>query len=482
MKDMRGRLRSRGLPVVDNNKMASPMSNKLLCALCLISAIWAVPGQAAVSQAEANRLGNSLTPFGAIRAGNSAGTIPRWDGGDTRIPDGYGGTGSHHVNPYPDDEVLYSIDINNLDEYRDRLGKGVIAMMETYPDTFRLDVYETRRSHTAPAHVIENTRKNATRAELMNDGNGMRNAFGGYPFPILHGSNENQAMQAMWNHLVRWRGRFMEREATEVVVVNGQYRGVKSRVETFFNYNRKGGSPESLDNIINYYLSTVLEPKQYAGGGILVHETLDQVREPRKAWGFSAGRVREAPSLGYDSPIAAAGNLRTVDDTDVFNGALDRYNWTYRGREEILIPYNNFLISEAGLSYDEILGDFHLNPDLVRWELHRVHVVEANLREDARHLYHKRVFYIDEDSWNVAMVDQYDNEGQLWRVTLAMLKNFYELPGVWTSVEAFNDLKVRRYHVQGLDTESPGTRKFSEEFPGKRYFSPFTLRRRLLDY
>lgn len=474
------------LPVSShNNKMAGPMykimRKHLLSALCIsmLATAGMATSQAAVSQAEAARLGNTLTPFGATRAGNADGTIPRWTGGDTRVPEGYGGTGSHHINPYPDDQVLYTVGADNIDRYREQLPDGVAAMIRAYPDTFRVNVYQTRRSHTAPDHIVENTRRNATRSSLVDGGNGIQNAFGGYPFPILHGSNEDQAMQAMWNHLTRWRGRWAEREYTEVVVANGQYRGVTMRQEVFFNWNREGGSPETLENIINYYLSTVIAPAHFAGGGILVHETLDQVKEPRKAWGFSAGEVRRAPSLGYDAPIAAAGNLRTVDDTDTFNGALDRYNWEYKGLQEKLIPYNNFEITSNRYTYDDVLDDKHLNTDLARWELHRVHVVEATLREDARHLYHKRVFYIDEDSWNIAIVDQYDDKDELYRVTMAMLKNFYDLPGVWADLEAYYDLNMGLYHATGLINESAGTRAFKNDFPGKRYFSPFTLRQRL---
>ncbi|MGM0570465.1 DUF1329 domain-containing protein [Marinobacter sp.] len=464
--------------------MYETMQKKLIPALCvsLLALTSASFTQAAVSQAEASRLGNSLTPFGAVRAGNSEGTIPRWTGGDTTRPDGYEGSGDHHVNPYPDDEPRYEVTAENMDDYRDVLADGVVAMMEAYPQTFRLRVFPTRRSHTAPDHIAENTRKNAVRASLVDGGNGVQNAFGGHPFPILHGNSEEKAMQAMWNHLTRWRGRWAEREYTEVVVVNGQYGGVTMRQEVFFNWNKEGGSPEDLDNIVNYYLSTVIAPEQYAGGGILVHETLDQVKEPRKAWGFSAGEVRRAPSLGYDAPIASAGNLRTVDDTDTFNGALDRYNWEYKGLQEMLIPYNNFEITSDKYTYDDVLDKQHLNADLMRWELHRVHVVEANLREDARHLYHKRVFYIDEDSWNIALVDQYDDEGNLYRVTMAMLKNFYDMPGVWADLEVYHDLKKGIYHATGLINESKGTRTFKNDFPGKRYFSPFTLRRRLADY
>ena len=457
------------------------MPNKLIPALCLsLLALTTVAHlQAAVSQGQANRLGNSLTPSGAVRAGNSDGSIPRWEGGDTSVPAGYDGTGDHHPDQYPDDEPRFVVTAENLDQYRAVVPDGAAAMLKAYPESFRLRVYPTRRNHSVPDHIAEHSARNAVRASLVDGGNGVQNAFGGYPFPILHGSSEEKAMQAMWNHITRWRGRYTEREFAEVVVVEGQFRPITMRQEVFFNWNREDGSPESLDNIINYYLSTVLAPKQYAGGGILVHETLDQVKEPRKAWGFSAGEVRRAPSLGYDAPIASSGNLRTVDDTDVFNGALDRYHWEYQGLQEKLIPYNNFQLSSDRYSYDDVLGDYHLNPELTRWELHRVHVVEATLRDDARHLYHKRVFYIDEDSWNIALADQYDDEGNLWRVTMAMLKNFYDLPGVWIDIAAYHDLKVRRYHVQGLVNETEGSRVFRDEFPGRRYFSPFTLRRRL---
>ncbi|GGY58977.1 hypothetical protein GCM10007071_01470 [Marinobacter zhanjiangensis] len=463
--------------------MYETMQKKLIPALCIsLLALASVnTTQAAVSQAQANRLGNSLTPFGAIRAGNPEGTIPRWTGGDTTIPDGYQGNGDHHVNPYPDDKPRYVVTADNIEEYRDMLPDGVAALINRYPETFKVRVLPTRRTHTAPDHVVENTKDNATSASLVDGGNGIKNAFGGHPFPILHGTSEEKAKQAIWNHTTRWRGRYVKREFSEVVVVGGKFRPVTMRQEIFFNWNMKGGSTETLDNIANYYLSTVIAPEQYAGGGILTHDTLDQVKEPRKAWGFSAGEVRRAPSLGYDAPIASSGGLRTVDDTDIYNGAPDRFNWEYKGLEEKIIPYNNFELTSDKYTYDEVLGDQHLNPDLMRWELHRVHVVEGILREDSRHLYHKRVFYIDEDSWNIAVADQYDDKGNLWRVSTGMLKNFYDLPGVINALDVFHDLHKGLYHVSGLVNESGSARLYEDEFPGKRYFSPFTLRRRLSD-
>ena len=344
----------------------------------------AAPVSAAVSSSQAARLGNELTPFGSPKAGNDAGTIPAWDGGITEPPAGYEGSGDFHPNPYPDDQVLFTINASNAEQYSEHLTDGLKAMLDTYPTTFRIPVYQTRRSHSVPDWVAQNTRENATSAEIVGAGAGIDGAFGGYPFPILHGNDEQKAWQVIWNHLTRWRGISLTRRASEVAVQqNGDYTLVTSQQEAFFNFYNPEGGEDQLENVIFYYLSFTQSPPRLAGGAILVHETMNQIINPRNGWGYNAGqrRVRRAPNLGYDSPIAAADNLRTADDTDIFNGALDRYNWTYEGKREIYVPYNNYEIAQEGLPYSEILGMSHLNPDLMRWELHRVHVVTATLKD-----------------------------------------------------------------------------------------------------
>lgn len=456
-------------------------NKKSLLGGLLALSIAASPALGAVSAAEARHLGNDLTPFGSIKQGNEAGTIPAWTGGLTTPPEGYEGSGQHHINPFPDDQPLFTISASNMAQYQDHLSEGVQAMLETYPTTFQVPVYISRRTHAVPGWVEENIRKNAVSARVVGDGAGLDGAYGGYPFPILSGSSEEKAWQVMWNHLTRWRGVSVTRRASEVAVQsNGDYTLVTSQQEAFFNFYNPDGGEGDLDNVIFYYLSFTQSPPRLAGGAILIHETLNQIINPRNGWGYNAGqrRVRRAPNLGYDSPIAAADNLRTADDTDIFNGALDRYNWSYKGMQEIYVPYNNYLLSEDGLPYSDILGVAHLNPDLTRWELHRVHVVEADLKDGQRHIYSKRRFYVDEDSWNILLADQYDGRGQLWRVTFGMAINYYELPGVWTVLDVYHDLQARRYHVLGLDTEEPGTRVFTDEVPNRRYYSPASLRRR----
>ena len=431
---------------------------------------------AAVAPAEAAKLGASLTPFGAEKAGNAAGTIPEWTGGITQAPAAYKTPGQHHVDPFADDKPLFTITKANLDQYKDNLTPGQIAMFNTYPNSYQMPVYQTRRSGSAPQWVYDNTIKNASTAKLLDGGNGFSDAYGGIPFPI-----PQNGVEALWNHIARYRGTYIVRRASEVAVQrNGSYSLVTSQQEAMFKFYNPKGTAADLNNIMFYYLSFTKSPARLAGGAVLVHETLDQVKEPRQAWGYNAGqrRVRRAPNLAYDTPIAAADGLRTADDTDMINGSPDRYDWKLIGKKEIYIPYNSYKVTSPEVKYKDLLQVGHLNPAFTRNELHRVWVVEGTLKSGSRHIYSKRTLFLDEDSWQAAVVDQYDGRGELWRVSIAYLKNYYDLPTTWSALDTFHDLQARRYHVQNLDNEEPSTIDFSQAVPDDGYFKPAALRRR----
>ncbi len=449
--------------------------NNWIAAGALALVVLASPSWAAVSVKEADRLKGELMPLGGERAGNGK-DIPPWRGGLTLPPLEYQEPGQHHVDPYPQDRPLFEITAANMEQYADHLTEGQQAMFRKYPDTFRMPIYQTRRTAAAPEWVYENTYKNAIRAELGGEGNALLYAYGGIPFPIA-----KTGLEAIWNHVTRWRGIYLTRRASELAVhKDGDYSLVTVQQEVEFNYYRRDRTIEDLDNVLFYYLSFTKAPARLAGGAVLVHETLNQVDEPRQAWGYNAGqrRVRRAPNLAYDTPIAAADGLRYADDTDMFNGAPDRYDWKLVGKREIYIPYNNYRLGSKNVGYDELIQPGHLNPDYTRYEKHRVWVVEATLKEGRRHVYQRRVFYLDEDTWGIAVADQYDAAGELWRVSMAYIKTYYELPVTWTTMDVFHDLKAGRYHLQGLDNEEQGTIDYSQEPPGERYFTPAELRRR----
>lgn len=454
------------------------------CLLLVLSA-WIVSAHsfAAVSVKEANRLKSELTPYGAMRAGNKVGTIPAWQGGlqEKDIPKNYV-KGMHHPNPYQDEKPSFTITASNMDQYENMLSDGLKSLLKSYPNTFYIPVYPTHRSASAPQWVYDNIYKNAINATLTNNGNGIKGAYAGIAFPIPNGANgKADPLKILWNHLTRWRGVFVKRDASEAVVQNnGTYSLVTSEQEIDFVYYHQDGTEKDLDNRLLYYVSQIKQPARLAGGAILVHDTIDRVKDPRKAWGYNSGqrRLRRAPNLAYDTPIASADGIIVADDVDIFNGAGDRYDWHFIGKQEMIIPYNNYQLDSNEISYDDLLKVGHVNPKHTRYEIHRVWVIEGTLKDNQRHIYSKRRFYLDEDSWNIAMADQYDERGNLWRVSLSFLKNYYEVPVLWTALDVYHDVSSKRYYVAFLDNEEDQTLRFDDVYPPAKYFKPAALRRR----
>jgi len=429
---------------------------------------------AKVSSTEAAKLDKELTPMGAVRSANADGSIPQWTGGITQAPAGYT-VGDHHPDPYPTDKVKYTVTASNMSDYKTLLTQGQIKLFETYPETFKMDVYQTRRSASYPEHVYQAVKVNATRAELVEGGNGIKQAAVGIPFPI-----PANGLEAIWNHIVRYRGEGLVRQGGQAAPTsNGSYTYVGFDDQLMIPYGVKGTTPEALEqtNILFKFKQKVTEPARLAGTALLVHETMDQIKTPRQAWTYNTGqrRVRRAPNVAYDAPGSASDGLRLTDDFDMYNGAPNRYNWTLKGKQELLIPYNDYRLHSDSLKYEDILQPGHINPDLVRYEKHRVWVVEANLKSGTRHTYKKRVFYIDEDSWQIAITDVYDNRDELYRIAVAHGVNYYEVPTQWSTLEVYHDFQSRRYIAMGLDNEAK-MYDFSAQLKGKS-FTPSALRR-----
>ncbi len=450
------------------------MKKSTLLSLAVSLAVSSTAVFAKVSSDEAAKLESELTPMGAVRAGNADGSIPEWTGGIQQAPAGYT-PGDHHPDPYPGDKVLYTITAQNVSEYADLLTPGQIKLFETYPDTYKMNVYQTRRSASYPQHVYDETIKNATRTELIEQGNGITQAAVGIPFPV-----PQTGLEAIWNHILRYRGEGLTRQGGQAApTAGGDFTYIGFDEQLMLPYNVKGANPEELQktNILFKFKQKVSEPARIAGTALLVHETMDQIKTPRQAWTYNTGqrRVRRAPNVAYDAPGTASDGLRTTDDFDMYNGAPDRYTWTLKGKQELLIPYNDYKLHSDSVKYDDIIQPGHINQDLVRYEKHRVWVVEANLKSDTRHIYKKRVFFIDEDSWQVAVTDIYDNRDELYRVGVAHGINYYEVPTQWSTLEVFHDIQARRYIAIGLDNEA-NMYDFDAKLKDKS-FTPAALRR-----
>ncbi|MBK7251035.1 MAG: DUF1329 domain-containing protein [Gammaproteobacteria bacterium] len=454
------------------------MTRKILACAAVFGLGVALPLWAAISPQEAARLQADLTPLGAVRAGNAEGTIPAWDGGLTSpARAGFPNfrPGQHHPDPYAADKPLYTITPANMNQHAARLTEGHKRLLQTYKGSYRMIVYPTRRSAAVPERIYEATRRIATTAQLAPGGNGVRGAIEGIPFPV-----PKEGVEVFWNHVLRYRADAAARVIGQApVTAGGSYTMVKFKDEFLFAYSLPGMTEAALDNIIAYFIQETVAPARLAGEILLVHETLDQSVENRKAWVYNPGqrRVRRAPNVAFDNPGTNADNLRTSDQFDMYNGSPERYDWKLLGRREMIVLYNSYRLHSNAVKNADILTKNHINQDLARYELHRVWVVDSTLKPGTNHLYARRTLYVDEDSWQILAVDCYDRRGELYRVQEGHVINYYDQPTLWTTLELVMDLSNGRYLALGLDNEEPRTYDFSIKRTVADY-QPSTLARR----
>lgn len=407
--------------------------------------------QAAVSEAEAAKLGKELTPVGAERAGNKDGSIPEFKGG---TPKGKHKLGDPRLDPFAAEKPLFSIDASNVDKYKDKLTAGQIELIKTRKG-YRMDVYPTHRTCGYPDSIAERTKKNATLAKLSTDGNNsLVAAIGGaFPFPI-----PKNGAEAVWNHRLRWQGlgRF-EYYQTNFMNPDGSFYGLAQDQAVVMPFaSPKANSPEEVGDVQMKILNTATAPAARTGEVILAHYFMN--KPTNDAWMYFPGqrRVRRLPAFDYDNPIPGYENLETADQYPMFAGNLDRYNWKLVGKQELYVPYNSFKFV-AKRPVKDVYGGLYPNRDLMRYELHRVWKVEATVKQGMRHMFAKREFYIDEDTWMLLNADQYDAQGKLWRVMEASIYPAVEL-GACVSQEFMSwDLTVNRYMAENATQEAKPT-------------------------
>lgn len=452
--------------------MQMKTTKNLLQSGVLTLSLLATSVMAAVSPDEAAKLGNTLTPVGAEMAGNASGTIPAWTGG---LPANAGAVDPRGflADPFANEQPLFTITAQNVDQYKDKLTPGQLAMFKRYPESYKMPVYPTHRSATLPAAVLEATKQNAVNTRMVEGGNGLENFQTANPFPI-----PKDGLEAIWNHITRYRGGSVRRVVTQATPQpNGSYSLVYFQDEFVFRDALTDYDSSKSSNVLFYFKQRVTAPSRLAGNVLLVHETLDQVKEPRLAWLYNAGqrRVRRAPQVSYDGPGTAADGLRTSDNLDMYNGAPDRYDWKLEGKKEIYIPYNAYKLDSPSLKYSDIIKAGHINQDLTRYELHRVWHVTATLKSGERHIYAKRDFYLDEDTWQAALIDHYDGRGTLWRVAEAHAQYYYDNQVPWYTVETLYDLLSGRYLALGMKNEEKQAYDFNYKASGSD-FTPAALR------
>jgi hypothetical protein len=414
--------------------------------LALVALVAASAAQAGVTPEEAAKLKTTLTPFGAEKAGNADGSIPAWNGGYTTPIPGFK-NGGRRGDPFANEKPLYSVTADNLAQHAGKLSEGTVALLKKYPKTFRLDVYKTHRTAAAPQWVYDNTFKNATTARL--EGHVLKGAFGGIPFPIPKTGEEMMA-----NNDLHWRGEAWQNDFRGYLgTASGQrVLSVEATGDWQMPYYAQGQQDKFNGD---FWLIRLVNsgPPVRAGEALVGRQNLDA--DKTATWVYLTGqrRVRKLPNACCDTPTPASSGVASFDEVDVFGGRTDRFNWKIVGKQELLIPYNSNRLHTPTKDSD-VLMPHHFNPDHVRWELHRVWVVEANLKPGQRHQAPRSRYYLDEDTWVAVLGDRWDAKGQLWKTLWAHPVVMPDLPATTPQQQwGFHDLLSGAWYASGVVNE-----------------------------
>lgn len=410
----------------------------------------------------------TYTCLGAERAGTASG-VAEYTGKFMGTWPGMKNKSGWEPGPYADEKPLFSITAENMAQYADKLTEGQKALLKKYPKAYRMDIYPSHRDFRNPDFVCETVKKNAVSSEVIHDGLGITGISGGIPFPF-----PQSGLEAVWNIINPFRAT-NEEAIVDIadVYANGSIAWGRQHFKTMDpgRNPKKRGSYQ--DKIGAYFYASYILPERDKGFTAVGYQPNDFSKDATSSWQYLPGlrRVRQAPEVGFDYPVPPAG-LRTVDDDYVFNGSPERYTWKLVGKSEIYIPYHNFKTNSPQVKYKDLIKPSTVNPDFMRYELHRVWIVEGTLKQGVRHIYSKRRLYADEDTWMAMWADNYDARGQLWRSATVAYFYSQESSAFHRGASIYHDLASGAYEAGYLANESTRWWRINQPGVTPAQFSP----------
>ena len=201
------------------------------------------------------------------------------------------------------------------------------------------------------------------------------------------------------------------------------------REDSRFPRGQEPARDKTASPLLMQQLIAITAPARLAGSVKLSHEALDG---SLKAWqrspveGLASGSVNPTTEAGGDTNLIGTDGLYTEDQREGFSGDPSRWQWTLVGKRDLLVPYHADSLSARDRSLATVLGPRHPDPALLRYERHRVWQLDARLKPDSPGVWPRRSYYLDEDSWQVLLVEHYDRDDHiegLLRELTALIEN-----------------------------------------------------------
>jgi hypothetical protein len=385
-------------------------------------------------------MAEDLTPVGAERAASKDGLVPAFVGRQAAPAGWEWGKVRGEYWKHASEKALYTIDASNVDKYADKLTPGQIQLVKQLKG-YRMDVYPSHRECQLPDVAEQNSKANLTAAKLAANGESIQTAV----FPGVAFAQPKSGAEAILNYETRYRGEGVE-WAPGVTAISPRPGG-SDWIDSigpqvfYFPAGKEGKTtPQEVDQFnLGAYFS-VNSPAALAGQAFVQRQYFDKDSE---TYYYFPGqrRVRRMPAYTHDAPLIGYENQYLIDESNMFNGSIDRFNWKLIGKKAMIVPYNAFGMYSFKDKLHDVATPNGIASEHRRYEVHRVWVVEATLKSSARHVASKKVFYLDEDSWLALVGEDYDAQGKLWKV-----RESYPIP-VWELGGACDNEPMAQYDL-----------------------------------
>ncbi len=163
-----------------------------------------------------------------------------------------------------------------------------------------------------------------------------------------------------------------------------------------------------------------LEPFDVKDTQLLIHRYEDDLKRD-SAWLYLGFQRRVRRLASGQVTDAFLGSDVMIEDFEGYNGRINDMEWTYKGTENILVPFynhNDLKLSEEDKESDGYqfveMGDKGSCFPQITWQLRKVYVLE-NKPKNPNHPISKRVHYIDAQTFTIPRTLIYDRKGDLWK-------------------------------------------------------------------
>jgi len=325
--------------------------------------------------------------------------------------------------------VGMTINSSNVDKFKDILDPAMYMFIKR-GDT-EIKVGETTSFDLHPSYV-DATKKYTDGITLGEKVGQISDSQAGRPFPQEPSMDDPRAGEKLaWNYKYGynwgdsaviqpfyWKFRNMNNSKVERTIVMDF---------NFLNFTRRTSTaptPAITPNPSNMFRSIymkVLEPFDLKNTQLLIHRFEDDTKLDNSYLylGFQR-RVRRLSS--GQTTDAFLGSASMIEDFEGYNGRISDMKWTYKGTQNILLPFFNHndmpkdpdvYKSSDGFQMIAYGGKGNCFPE-VTYQLRKAYVVEAE-PVDENHPISKRIHYIDAQTFVLPRNVIYDRKGELWK-------------------------------------------------------------------